>query len=168
MTLRDGFDYAHTNPAWFIFFFVMLPVVALLVGWISKEEGINSPWREIYGALIYLACVPGIFAVTLDIYLFLFERQSIFDSNLVLQVLPIISMVVTLQIIKHNVSLDLIPGFKKLSGLVMIIFFTISIMWIIDRTHIYAIAFLSFQAVLVIFVVLFLVVRYGWYLMVSK
>lgn len=168
MTLRDGFDYAHSNPAWFIFFFVMLPLVALLIGWISKDEGVMSPWKEIYGGLIYLSCVPGIFAITLNIYLFLFERQSIFDANLVLQVLPVISMIVTLQIIKHNVSLDNIPGFRKLSGLIMIIFFTISLMWIIDRTHIFAIAFLSFQAVIVIFIVLFLVVRYGWYLLVSK
>ncbi|MBL7829447.1 MAG: hypothetical protein JNK41_00355 [Saprospiraceae bacterium] len=168
MTLRDGFNFAQTNPAWFVFFFVILPIIALLVGWISKDMGNESPWKEVYGCLIYLVCVPGIFAITLNIYLFLFERQSVFDANLVLQVLPIISMIVTLQIIKYHVNLDLIPGFKKLSGLVMIIFFTICIMWFIDRTHIYAIAFLSFPAVIGIFVVLFLVVRYGWYLLMKK
>lgn len=168
MTLRDGFEYAHTNPAWFIFFFLMLPIIALLIGWISKGIGHESPWRYFYEALIYLACVPGIFSITLNIYLFLFERQSIFDANLVLQVLPILSMVSCLQIIKYNVDLDLIPGFKKLSGLVMIIFFTICLMWVIDRTHIYAIAFLSFPMVLGIFIFLFIMMKYGWYRLMKR
>ncbi len=168
MTLRDGFSFAQNNPIWFVFFFVMLPIVALLIGWISKGFGNESPWKYLYGGLIYLACVPGIFAITLNIYLFLFERQSVFDANLVLQVLPILSMIVLLQIVKYNVDLDFIPGFNKLSGLVMIIFFTICIMWFIDRTHIYAIAFLSFPAVIGIFIALFLVVRFGWYLMMKK
>ena len=168
MTLRDYFSYAALNPAWFGFFFLFIPLLAFLIGWISKGTGNESPWKYIFSALIYLICVPGIFSITLDIYLFLFERQSIFDANLVLQVLPIISMVSTLQIIKFNVDLDLIPGFHKISGLVMLIFFTICLMWFIDRTHIYAIAFLSFGQVILIFAVLFLLVKYGWYLMFSK
>ncbi|HMG15735.1 MAG TPA: hypothetical protein VK590_09820 [Saprospiraceae bacterium] len=165
MTLRDYFSFAALNPGWFVFFFMIIPILAFLTSWISKGMGNESPWKYIFSALIYAICVPGIFSITLDIYLFLFERQSVFDANLVLQVLPIISMISTLQIIKYNVDLDLIPGFHKISGLVMLIFFTICLMWFIDRTHIYAIAFLSFGQVILIFVVLFLLVKFGWYLM---
>lgn len=168
MTLKDYFTYAAANPYWFVFFFIIIPIIAFLIAWIAKGIGNESPWKYIYSAIIYLICVPGIFSISLDIYLFLFERQSVFEANLVMQVLPIISMISTLQIIKYNVDLDLIPGFQKISGLVMLIFFTICLMWFIDRTHIYAIAFLSFGQVILVFIVLFLLVKYGWYLMFSK
>ncbi len=168
MTLRDYFSYAAANPSWFVFFFIIIPVLAFLICWIAKGVGNESPWKYIFSIIIYAICVPGIFSITLDIYLFLFERQSIFDANLVLQVLPIISMVTTLQIIKFNVDLDLIPGFQKISGLVMLIFFTLCLMWFIDRTHIYAIAFMTFGQVILVFIVLFILVKYGWYLMFGK
>lgn len=168
MTLRDYFNYALTNPHWFVFFFLIIPIIAVLVGWISKNEKDKTFWNYLFSVLIYLVCVPGIFSITLDIYLFLFERQSIFEMNLVLQLLPILSMVFTLQIIKYYVSLDDIPGFKRISGLVMIIFFTICIMWFVDRTQIYAIAFLSLYQVVLVFIVLFLLVKYGWYLMFRR
>lgn len=168
MTLKDYFTYAAANPHWFVFFFIIIPIIAFLIAWVAKGIGNDSPWKYIYSAIIYLICIPGIFSISLDIYLFLFERQSVFEANLVMQVLPIISMISTLQIIKYNVDLDLIPGFQKISGLVMLIFFTICLMWFIDRTHIYAIAFLSFGQVVLVFIVLFLLVKYGWYLMFSK
>ena len=168
MTLRDYFNYAHANPQWFVFFFLIIPLIAFLIGWIGKNEKDQTPFNYIFAVLIYLVCVPGIFSITLDIYLFLFERQSIFDANLVLQVLPILSMVFTLQIIKYYVSLDEIPGFHRISGLVMLIFFTICIMWFVDRTQIYAIAFLSLYQVVLVFIVLFLLVKYGWYLMFKR
>ena len=71
-------------------------------------------------------------------------------------------MILTLLIIKRNVDFDAIPGFDKLSGLMMMIAATLGIMWFIDRTHIYAITYLRFEVVLLIFFVLLLIIRFGW------
>ena len=30
-------------------------------------------WRYVYAGLVYLACIPGVFAITLNVYLFLFS-----------------------------------------------------------------------------------------------
>ncbi len=162
MTLQELFDLLGRNPAYVIFFFVMLPFTALLSGWIAKGEGHLSPWKYLYATLIYLACVPGIFAVTLSIYFFLFERRSILDTNVYTQLLPVISMVLTLFIVRKNVNMDNVPGFDKLSGLIMMISATLAVMWFVDRTRIYVISFLPFHVALLIFAGLLLIIRFGW------
>lgn len=136
--------------------------MAFVAGLISREKGVEAPWRYLYSTLIYFICVPGIFSITVSIYQFLFERRSIWDADVFVQVLPIISMVVTLLIIRRNVNLDYIPGFDKLSGLVMIIAATLTIMWFVDRLRIIVFSYLRFEYVILFFIGLLLVIRLGW------
>jgi len=161
MTLGEFIQYLSENPFYIISFFVFIPLTAALAGWIGKGEGHLSPWKYLYSTLVYLVCVPGIFAVTLNVYLFLFERRSVMDTDIYTQVLPILSMIITLILIRNTVSLDKVPGFGKLSGLMIMIFVTISLMWFIDRTRIYVFAVMKFQSLLIIFAVLLLIFRYG-------
>jgi hypothetical protein len=70
-------------------------------------------------------------------------------------------MVVTLLVIKKQVSLDQVPGFGKISGLIMVIATVMCLMWIIDKTHIYAITFMPFYAVILILLAGFFVIRLG-------
>lgn len=168
MTLREFFDLLGDNPAYLLFFFAMLPITALLAGLLGKDEGHLTPWKYLYSALVYLACVPGIFAVALSIYLFLFERRSIFDTDVYTQVLPIFAMVLTLFIIRKNVDLDNIPGFGKLSGLVIMIITVLFFMWIIDKTRIFVFSYLPFQYVILIFIGLLIIFRIGWSRLLSR
>jgi len=162
MTLKQLFDLISENPAYILFYFAIIPFAALLANVLGKGEGHLSPWKYLYSILIYAVCVPGIFAVTLSIYFFLFEKRSVLDTDVYIQLLPIISMVLTLLVIRRNVDFDYIPGFDKLSGLMMMIAATLGIMWFVDRTHIYAITYLPFQVVLLIFIILLVVIRFGW------
>ena len=162
MSLKEFFELLADNPVFIIGFFLFIPFSALIAGWMGKGEGHLSPWKYFYATLIYLVCVPGIFSITLNIYLFLFEQHSIMETVIVTQLLPIISMIVTLLIIRKNVDLDMIPGFDKLSGLVMMIGGVLSLMWIADKTRILVFSFLPFQMVLLIFGGLLLAIRLGW------
>lgn len=162
MTLADLFNKASGEPTYIILFFVMIPVTALWTGWISKDEGWNSPWKYIYSTLLYLASVPGIFAVSLGVYLFLFERRSVFETNVLIEIMPIISMIATILIVRKNVDISYIPGFDKLSGLIMMISSALAIMWFVDRTRIIVFSYLPIQYLLLIFVGLLLFIRIGW------
>jgi hypothetical protein len=162
MTLRDFFDAASAQPVYILFFFLMIPFTALLTGWLAKGEGEDSPWKYLYSALLYLVCVPGIFAISLGIYLFLFERRSIFNMNVLMEVLPVLSMIGTMFIVRRNVDIDQVPGFDKLSGLVMMISAALAIMWFIDRTHIIIFSSMPIMYLLLIFIVLMVVIRFGW------
>jgi len=161
MTLGEFFDWIGERPGLILTYFLLIPVIALLAGAFSKGEGHLSPWKYLYSALIYLVSIPGIFAVTLSVYMFLFERRSIMDTNMYTQVLPIFSMIVTILIIRKQVSLDQVPGFDKISGLIIIIATLMCIMWIIDKTHIYSITFMPFYVVILILLAGFFVIRLG-------
>jgi hypothetical protein len=158
MTLRDFFDWVQQNPSFLWIYFLGIP--AFLAGVFAKDEAYLSPWKNLYSFLIYAVTIPGIFAVTLNVYFFFFERRSIMDSDLLIQVFPILSMIFTLWLIRRQVDLDYIPGFDKLSGLAMIIGIILTMMWVLDRTHIYSISFMPFPVVLLLIVAAVLLVRF--------
>ena len=162
MTLRDLLVYVGNHPESVVLYFAILPIAALLLAWIAGVEGRNSPWNYLYSAIIYLSAVPGIFALSLNVYIFLFERGSIMNLDVYTQLLPILSMILTLGIVRRNVDLSYVPGFGKLSGLLMLIGATIGLMWLVDRTRIYAIVSMPFSVVILVFVVLMLVLRFGY------
>jgi len=162
MTLENFFKLVGENPSYLLLYFALIPLTAFVAGILGNGEGAITPWRELYSVLIYLVCVPGIFALMLGVYSFLFDRYSIYQTDILSQILPVCSMIVTLLIIKRNVAFDAIPGFSKLSGLVSLIAATFLFMWFIDKTHIYAMTYVPFWQVLILFGVLFLIIRYGW------
>lgn len=161
MTLQEFFDVISLHPEIIGFYFVALPLTALLAGIFGRGEGHLSPWKYLYSLLVYLATVPGIFALTLNIYFFLFERRPVMETNIYTQILPIVVMLLTLWLIKRNVPFDLIPGFDKISGLIMVTFAILGAMWLLDRLHIFAITIMPFQYVIIFLVVVFIVVRFG-------
>lgn len=162
MTLGEFFTMCGENPKLLLGYFLLIPLIALLALFFSKGQGHLFSWKYLYTLLIYLVCLPGIFAVTLSVYLFLFERRSIMETNLYTQVLPILSMIATIILIRKQTDLDLVPGFGKLSGLITVISVLMVLMWIIEKTHIYSITFIPFYVVVLILVIGFLVIRTGF------
>ena len=142
-----------------LFFFIAVPLTAGLAYIYGKGEGQEYPWNYLYSCLVYLAVIPGVFAVTLNIYLFMFERLPILETNLYTQVLPILSMIATLVLVRKNTCFEDIPGFGRLSAFVVIILALLTVMWLIDRTHIIAITFIPFHWVVVFVLVILVVFR---------
>lgn len=163
MTLREFFVYAGNNPQSVVIYFAILPLVAILMGLIPRDQRQQPPWNFLYAAIIYLSAVPGLFVLTLNIYVFLFERQSIMDLDIFSQVLPIVSMIITLGIVRKDVDLRYVPGFEKLSGLMILITAVLGLMWIVDRTHVIAFINLRFEYVVLIFFAMIILIRIGYY-----
>ncbi|HQX44127.1 MAG: hypothetical protein WAT21_04325 [Saprospiraceae bacterium] len=161
MTLQQFFDMIQANPNFSLYFFLGIPAIALVLGWITEPDSSQSPWNYLFAVLVYAICIPGIFAVTLNIYFFFWERRSIMDTQLMIQFFPILSMVATIAIIRRFVNLDDVPGFDKLTGFMLIIGVILTLMWVLDRTHIYAISFMPFYIVLLVIVGGILLIRYG-------
>ncbi len=162
MTLGEFLNALSNNPTIICFLFVAVPLTALLASIFGKNEGAKSPWKELYTILVYLTSIPGIFAIILNVYLFLFERQPIMETNIFTQILPILSMAITLWLVNRNVSFEDIPGFDKLGGLIMILSAIIIFMWILEKTHIFAITIVPFYYFIILFIVLLILIRFGW------
>lgn len=162
MTLREFFVYVGNHPQVVVIFFAALPLVALLLGLAPREQRGQAPLHYLYSLLIYLVTAPGLFVLSLILYGILFERQSLLDLNIYSQVLPIVSMILTLSIIRKDVDLRYVPGFEKLSGLMVLISAVLGLLWIVDRTRIFAILSLRFEHVVLIFIGLLVVLRFGF------
>ncbi|HAD14582.1 MAG TPA: hypothetical protein DCF33_19325 [Saprospirales bacterium] len=162
MTLSELFQYLNDNPITVVGYFLLILITALLAGMMGRGEGHLSPWKYLYAAIVYLVCVPGIFAAALAVYLFLFEQGgSIFNVNLLTQVLPIVAMLATLTVVRRNVSFGSIPGFGKLTDLIMTIFSVFVLMYFLNRLHLVAWVYVPVQWLILIVVALLLIVRFG-------
>ncbi len=168
MTLHQLFDYLSGHPMATLAFFLFPPILALFVSLVARGRGFEAPWTWVYAVLVYLVCIPGLGAVTLMVYLFLFERLSVWDVNLLTQLVPIVSMSATLILIQRNVDLAYVPGFGRLSGLMMMIVGLISLMWIADRTRLIMFSYMPFVYVVLLFVALLVLLQWGWRRMVGE
>ena len=162
MTLQDLFQKISENPIILLSFFVSIPVLTILIGFISSGKGHLFPWKYFYAVLIYLVSIPGIFAVALNVYFFLFQRQDIMQTDIYLQIFPIVIMFATTFLIRKNVRLDYIPGFDRISGLWFILFATMLLMWFLEKIRIFVFSFLPFQYLIGAFGLLFFIIYLGW------
>ncbi|HEV7380815.1 MAG TPA: hypothetical protein VGN64_13540 [Dyadobacter sp.] len=162
MTLSQLFEYISQRPWPAALYFISLPFVTWLIGIVATGSREVKFWSYIYAVLVYAVCIPGVFAVTLNIYLFLFERQSIWQANVILQYLPIVSMAISLILIKSKIPFKLIPGFGKISGFLMLIAALIGVMWFFDRIRLVAFTYVPFSAILIGFVLTLLAIRFAW------
>ncbi len=161
MTFGEFVNYLDTNPYVVVYYFIALPLTAYLACVFAKDEGHLSPWKYVYTALMYLAAVPGIFAILLNLYHMLFENQSIYEANILVQILPIISMIATFVLIKKNISYDAIPGFGKLTGLLGMVAAVMVIMFLINKTRLIAFTYVPVIWIVVALIVLFVLIRFG-------
>lgn len=160
MTLRDFLLYLSDHPMPLMAFFIGIPLLALWVGWVDADRGHESPWRYIYAVLIFAVCIPGIFSLALSAFQFLFQRnRSILDANLLTQVVPVISMFLTLSIVKRNTPFEYVPGLGKISSLMTFIAVSFALMYLLDRTSIVAFVNIPVQYLLIVVLALILVLR---------
>lgn len=162
MTLIQLFDYLTAHFLVVLAFFLFPPFMALFISFVAKGKGFESPWKYIYSILIFLVAIPGIFAATLLVYLFLFERQSVWQVNLLTQIIPIVSMVSTLWLVQRNVDLAYVPGFGRLSGLLGMISGLIFIMYISEHFRWVTFTYMPASTVLIGFVLVLLLMLWGW------
>lgn len=167
MTLGDFFENATSQPTYLIAGLCIVPFLAFLSLLFGKDKGHLSPLKYLYSILVYLASVPGIFAITLSVYLFLFERKSIMDTNVYTQILPVLSMILTLWLIKKNVALADVPGFNKISQLISIISILICMMWLLEKTRIFVFTYMPFYQFILLFVGFLILIRYFWAKMIK-
>jgi len=161
MTIGELIQFLEANQYYTLYFFVAVPLGALLANYFGKGEGELNPWCSFYAALIYLSVIPGVFSILLNLYHLLFENTSIYNVNINVQILPIVSMVLSLYFIKQNVSFDSIPGFGKVTGFasrmagIMVVFF------FLDKARLIAFTYIPFIWVIILLLLVYLVIRYG-------
>lgn len=168
MTLQQLFDMIGQNPTLIMIFFIGLPILSFVMTWVTDEHSYKSPWKFVYSALIYAACIPGIFATLLVAYVLMFENKSLLEIDLFVYFLPIASMFATLLILSRKLQLEYIPGFDKISGLVFMIVAVSMVIFLLSRMRIWTVFVGSIWHLFGLFVVLLIVFRVGFKRLFAK
>ena len=138
MTTRDLIEMAGQHSIVLATAFIVPPVAAWLVGHIHGQgRGGSSPWKYVYALLVYLASVPGMFAGVITAYSLFFSRDNLLDVNPLVYFLPIVSMIATLVLIRNAVAFDEVPGFDRLSGLMVMVGCSFAVALAIQKTNIW-------------------------------
>ncbi len=161
MTVQELFSFVGENPYYVLLYFISLPIIAGIVGLLGDDKCYQSPWKELYMIIIYAVMLPGIFALFFNLYIFLFDRRSIMNFDIFSQILPIVSMIITLLVVRKYVEFDAIPGFGKMSGLIMVISAIILALYFLDRFRIIAITYMPFQYLILIIIGLLIAMNFG-------
>ncbi len=160
MTLGEFINFMGENSFYPLFYFFILPVAALIAAFMAKGEGHLNPWNVFYSVLVYMTVIPGIFAILLNLYHLFFEKRSIYNMNMMIEVLPVISMILTLFLIKKNVNYNDIPGFGKLTGLLGTIGGVMLIFFVLDKMRLLVFSYLPIQYLVIALVVMFVAIRF--------
>ena len=169
MTLRDAIQWASRWSLWISIAFALPPLIAFLLRFIhGKENGRNSPWKYVYSVLVYVVCFPGMFSSVLTAYSIFFEKENLLDVNMVVYLLPPISMAATLILVRKNVSFDDVPGFDRISGLLTMLGVTFVLILVIYKTRILLVFFGSFPMFVALVGGLFALLKWGTYMLFRK
>ncbi|MCY3021915.1 MAG: hypothetical protein NTW87_23130 [Planctomycetota bacterium] len=161
MTFEDLARCLEHYPACLAVALLLPPVTCLLLMLAHRKgAGAVSPWKYVYAVLIYWVCVPGLFAAVLTAYLLLFQNANLMKLNILVFFLPILSMGITLALIGRNAgSFDPIPGFNRLSGLMLMLVVSFAIAFVLHRLHIWVAFFGDLGSLLLIALIAFALLK---------
>lgn len=137
-TIRELVELIAGRPAAVAVVLLGIPAAILVLGLMhGKGRGGAAPWRHLYAVLVYLVCVPGMFSAVLTGYTLFFTNENLLDVNFLVYILPIISMAVTLLLMRRQVNFDDVPGFGRLTGLMAMIGSAFVIVFALSRTRLW-------------------------------
>lgn len=169
MSINEFIGFVGKNALVAFLVLISPPALAALWGLIHKRERSgSSPWKYGYSVLVYLACVTGMFAAVLVCYALFFTRQSLLNVNALVYFLPLVSMAATLLIIRGRVGFTELPGFGRLSGLMIMLAVSFVIALAIDRTRIFLGFFGSIDRLFILVGAIFALLKLGFWLAFGK
>lgn len=165
VTIRELIQLADQHALLLLAVFAVAPVGALGCRLLhGPRRGGEGPWKYLYAVLVYLACVPGIFAAVLSGYTLWFTRENLLDVSFLVYILPVVSMVMTLGIISRNVGFDRIPGFDRLTGLMVMIACSFGIALALQKMRILLVFGGSIATLFLIAIGVFAMLKWGAYM----
>lgn len=149
---------------------VMIPLFSVLNGQLIYRKAKKTKAAAlIYALLTYITVIPGICALITLAYLFFFTSVNLVrEIDIIINLGPALSMIVTLTIIGRYMSFKIIPGFQRLSGLMLITGVSFILVLILYRMRVLIGFFAGAEVLLIIFILLFIFFKFGWEHLVGK
>lgn len=123
MCIKDLLGAAGSHSALLGAVWLCVPIAAWCLSFFRRGKAAEtSPYNYLYAVLIYVTCIPGLLAATVVAYSLFFTNENLLGTDLLVTLVPILSMGVTLGIIRNTVNTRSLPGFQRLSSLIVVMF----------------------------------------------
>lgn len=138
MTTREFLRVLSANP-WLVLAVLMgVPLVTGLWSFLhSRQVSRLAPWKFGYSVATYLAVVPGVVSLVILGYSLFFSRENLLDQDLLTTFGPVVSMVLTLVLVRRRLTFTEVPGFGRLSGLITLVALSFAAALALDKTRIF-------------------------------
>jgi hypothetical protein len=161
MNLSDLLASVEARPAPVLGYFLALPAVAWLAGRFHPRGTVfQSPVRWVYSAVLYGAAIPGIVAgVALADTL---AHERLMQAGVLSQLLPLLSMLITVGIIRRQAAPEHIPGFSQMTGFLLLLVFTAVGVFLLMQIRIWIFIGGGMWTLLISMTVLFLLLKWAF------
>lgn len=161
MTIQELIDWFSTNPYLVLGYFAAMLLLTLIAVSVVSQNNFKQV-RYFMSMLIYGVTVPGILAIFLTLYALLFLGNSLLNVSIVIYFVPILTMVLTLVILNKKVAMKDIPGFGKLSALIIMIGIAFIIIFVLQKSYFGVFFNGGFTQLMLVFAILLVVLRFSW------
>jgi hypothetical protein len=103
------------------------------------------------------------FAGVVTAYMLFFSRENLLDANLLVTLVPVLSMAATLVLVRKSVPFDQVPGFDRLSGLMAMVGCSFAIALAVQKTNIFLFFGGSIQTLFALAAGVFALLKWGAY-----
>lgn len=142
--------------------FLAVPVLTLSLGWTLKRWGSRRACARFLTVPVHLVVLPGVPMALVVAYLLFFARQNLLAGyDAVVFFGPLVSMALTLVASSRLVPFAEVPGFERLSGLMLLSGVAFALTYFLYRMVFRVWFVASFGVLVALFVVAFLLVRLG-------
>ena len=149
--------------------FCFLPILSILMKlFIRQPRAYFKPWKQFYSLIIYMSCIPGMFSTVLTAYILFFTHENLLNLNAIVYFLPIVSMIVTLIILRTGLDFNRLPGFKRLYGLMIMIGISFFLALFIQKMNIWIVFGGSVQMLFVLAIGIFLLLKWAGHLLFGE
>ena len=163
MTINDLLLVAGDHSWLVLAYFAVPPLITFGTGRLHRtpRDGARNPYGAIYCVVIYLVSVPGTLAAVLTGYGLFFLRADLRNVPVAVYFLPIASMLATWALMRRQVDLDDVPGFGRLSALLLLIAVCFAVAFLLNRLFFGVLFFGSFWGLLAVAALAFALLRVG-------
>ncbi len=161
MTIQDLLDWFSQNENLILGYFIAILIFTIFIILIINRNN-SKNLKYVISALVYAVTIPGILSVMLTLYTIFMLQQNLLEVNIIAYFIPIVAMIVTLIIINKKISMSTIPGFDRLSGLMVMIGISFFIVFVLQKTHFGVLFIGGFSQLLIVFVVLLVILKIAW------
>ncbi|UII31276.1 hypothetical protein LVD17_23575 [Fulvivirga ulvae] len=161
MSLQDLINWFGDNQPGVLVYFGVLLILSLALITIVNANNFNVI-RYLLSAVVYAVTVPGILSAIVILYSLFILKTNLLAVNIVVYFVPVIAMILVLVIINKKVAMKRIPGFGRLSGLMIMISVAFSIVFVLQKTYFGIFLFGGFAQLLVVFAILFIILKVAW------